>query len=291
MSMPNIAKPPSAPPSSPSPTTAPVLHRVGVAAIFAFDTICTFAVWAIVYLELVQSPCESDHVFFQSTLQTISVILVATYTTASIEQLFLCFLYFSLTNKRIITTFLVLCIAVHLGFAYASAILILVNNTPIGSSIMASRVGSILCAATDVMIAAALVFTFVRFERTIVIRVSMQSLLRRLMVLIFTSGVVVASTTLLQMIFLLRDISAYSLFFYCQGRIYALTILCNFLVGIPVQPALETPGSIVTGAIFHNDYINRTISGNFNPRRQSQLTDTNLDQLDFPAGKSQVHSD
>lgn len=83
------------------------------------------------------------------------------------------------------------------------------------------------------------------------------------------------------------SILAYSLFFYCQGRIYALTILCNFLVGIPVQPAPETPGSIVTGDIFHNDYINRTMSGNFvRPRTTVSFTcDLKLINQEPPAAE------
>ncbi|KAJ6551938.1 hypothetical protein B0H19DRAFT_1159413 [Mycena capillaripes] len=211
----------------------PLLHRVGVAAMFLFDTICTFAVCATVYVVALVSPCESDQIFSRSALSLLSVILFTTYTTASIEQLFLCYLYFNLSKQRIISAFLVFSVVVHLAFTYASAILVVAKNTPLGSSILTSKIGAIACAVTDIMIAAALLYTFIRFEKTIVVRVSTQSLLRRLMVLIFTSGVVVASTTSFVMIFLLKEIPAYVLFFYTQGRIYSLTILCNFLIGMP----------------------------------------------------------
>lgn len=59
-------------------------------------------------------------------------------------------------------------------------------------------------------------------------------------------------------LFLIRD-AAYTLFFFCQGRVYALTILTNFLVGIPTPSAPRTvtdtpgPGS-ATGVVFRVDY-------------------------------------
>ncbi|KAF7368728.1 hypothetical protein MVEN_00197500 [Mycena venus] len=258
----------------------PLVHRIGVLAIGVLDTICTFAIWANIYIVVLMFPCQSEFIIPRSSLQILSVILITTYTTASIEQLFLCFLYFSLTKKRMITVFLVFCVAVHLGFSYASAILILVNNTPLGSSFLTSKMGAISCAVTDVMVAAALLFTFVRFQKTIVIRVSMQSLLRRLTVLVFASGVVVASTTLFVMIFLLQGVPAYSLFFYCQGRIYALTILCNFLVSMPGQPTRthprNAPGSVVTTVRFHGEYIDHTANGNYDHRRGSELSDMSI---------------
>jgi hypothetical protein len=74
----------------------PLLHRIGVAAILVFDTICTFAISADVYLMLLLFPCDSDHLFIRPSLVTLAVIIFATYATASIVQLFLCNLYFNL---------------------------------------------------------------------------------------------------------------------------------------------------------------------------------------------------
>lgn len=94
------------------------------------------------------------------------------------------------------------------------------------------------------------------------------------MVMIFTSGVVVASTTLFTMIFLIKDNpgmlsvlpsgtpflnggAAYSLFFFSQGRVYALTILVNFKVGVPGPPTRTVsspPGTALTPVVFRVDY-------------------------------------
>jgi hypothetical protein len=54
-------------------------------------------------------------------------------------------------------------------------------------------------------------------------------------------------------LFLTPSISAYLLFFYTQGRAYAVTILCNFLVGMSQSVTPPTKVSIVTSVAFRND--------------------------------------
>ncbi|KAF7378059.1 hypothetical protein MSAN_00230000 [Mycena sanguinolenta] len=235
----------------------PLLQRIIVGAILAFDTVCTFAICASVYLAVVVMPCQPYGLFVQSSMQALAVILFTTYSTASIEQLFLCQLYFSLTKRRMITGVFVLSVAVHLAFTYASVILILAYNSVLGWAFLSSRIGTIACAATDIIIASALTCTFIRFEKTLVVQIPTRSRLRKLMVYTFTSGVVVASVTLLVMILLIKGNPAYSLFFHAQGRVYTLTILGNYLAAAPRQltETLPTnpPGSIITAVVFHND--------------------------------------
>ncbi|KAJ7731909.1 hypothetical protein DFH07DRAFT_991023 [Mycena maculata] len=250
----------------------PILHRLGVAAIFTFDTACTIAVCAEIYLIPFMLACRPDSFSPVPTVRFLAVILFTTYGTASLEQLFLCYLYFALTKNRVIAGCLVSSIAVHLAASYASAILSLKAESPVGTAFLTSkygtrffqpRVGAIACAVTDVMIACTLLHTFVRMEKASAVRVSTHSLLRRLMVMIFTSGVVVASNTLLEMILLVKGNLAYSLFFYAQGRVYALTLLTNFLLGIPGRPTLTlttAPGTGVTNVAFRvyptsNDHL------------------------------------
>lgn len=83
------------------------------------------------------------------------------------------------------------------------------------------------------------------------------------MILILTSGVVVASTTLFTMVFLLRGNiggvssallallsilirdAASTMFFFIQGRVYAVTVLANIL--IPSLPKTSNaPGALIT---------------------------------------------
>ncbi|KAJ7480201.1 hypothetical protein B0H11DRAFT_2233330 [Mycena galericulata] len=237
----------------------PRLHQLGVGAIFAFDTVCTVAVCAQAYLVVLVFACTPDHFFPMATLRTLSVILFMTYATASVEQMYLCYLFFALTKQRFISVFLVCCIALHLSALYASGILIIQQQNPGGPAFTTTKIGAISCAATDILIAAALLHTFTRMQSTSAVRVSTRTLLRRLMVMSFTSGVAVASTTSLTMILLIGGNPAYALFFFCQGRVYAVTILANFLVGIPTPPPTQTmsntrAGSAVTNVVFRVDY-------------------------------------
>ncbi|KAJ7814933.1 hypothetical protein B0H13DRAFT_2139061 [Mycena leptocephala] len=184
-------------------SSRPLLHRAGIGAMIASDTLCTFTICA------------------KSIWRVISAILL-------------------------------LGIVVQLAFSYASAVLILATGSPYGWAMLAARIGAISCAVVDSMIAATLLYTFIRMDTTSAFRASTHNLLRRVIALFFSSGVIVASTTLLSTILLLNGKSAYLLFFYSQGRVYALTILGNFAVGVPAQhtPTTTPKLNTITGAGF-----------------------------------------
>ncbi|KAF7344966.1 hypothetical protein MVEN_01659300 [Mycena venus] len=191
-----------------------LLHRAGMSAIVASDTLCTFAICAKIYMLVSLYPSQPPHGFPRFGLETLTVILCSTYATASLAQLFLCALYFNLTKRRVITVLLVFSIVAHLSFSCASAVLVVVTGSPLGWALITSKIGAISCAATDSMIAAALLHIFIRMDATSAFRGSTHNLLRRLIVLFLSSGVIVASTTLLSMILLLNNKPAYSLFFF-----------------------------------------------------------------------------
>ncbi|KAJ7347515.1 hypothetical protein DFH08DRAFT_809252 [Mycena albidolilacea] len=131
------------------------------------------------------------------------------------------------TKKRMISAVLVSSIVVHVSrgtfllqcglmlakllFSYASAISVVVTGSPKGWAMLMAKIGAITCALTDSMITAALLYTFIRLDTKSTFRVSTYnrlSLLRRLSVLCFSSGVAAASTMLLAMILLLNGKSA-----------------------------------------------------------------------------------
>ncbi|KAJ7650828.1 hypothetical protein FB45DRAFT_26580 [Roridomyces roridus] len=205
--------------------------RAGIVAMLLFDTVCTVVVCAESYYSLVQ--VRFDKIFTYTAVQ-----LFSTYGTASIEQLFLCRIYYILTNNWFITLLLIALVALHLVASYVSGILLLTTGSPFGAAFLTTKIGAISCASTDVLIASVLMFTFVRMEISSAVRPSTHRLLHRLIIITFTSGVLVASCTLLVMVFLLKGNPAYLLFFNCQGRIYALTILTNFLVGPAAQASV-----------------------------------------------------
>ncbi|KAJ7810474.1 hypothetical protein B0H13DRAFT_2148207 [Mycena leptocephala] len=233
-------------------SSRPLLHRAGIGAMIASDTLCTFTICAKIYLVVSLYPSGPPHGFPEFTLQTSAAIICSTYTTASLAKLFLCALYFNLTKRRVISAILLFGIVFQLAFGYASAVLLLTTGSPYGWAMLISRIGSISSAVMDSMIAAVLLYTFIRMDATSAFRASTHNLLRRLIALFFSSGVIVASTTLLAMILGLSGSSAYLLFFYSEGRVYALTILGNFAVGIPAQhtPTTTPKLNTITGAVF-----------------------------------------
>ncbi|KAJ7143815.1 hypothetical protein C8R44DRAFT_140444 [Mycena epipterygia] len=229
----------------------PILHRIGVFFLFAFDTICTAAICTRVYVVLLEFPGQSSPtVLVDITLRAIALIL------------------FSTTKNWMVTSFLVTCVAVHFAFSYASGILILATDSVEGPAILTSKVGSISCAITDALVASSLLYTFIRIDMTTAVRASTHSLLRRLIVLIFTSGVLVASTTLLSIVLLLKHVNLYQVFFFAEGRMYTLTILGNMLIGLPAPKSTTTnePRSAVTGVVFHVDYHTTIDDPRYNTR-------------------------
>ncbi|KAJ7143963.1 hypothetical protein C8R44DRAFT_864965 [Mycena epipterygia] len=98
-------------------SSRPLLHRIGVICLFAFDTVCTGAVFIEVYFDMLGLLWQASLVF-DTTLRAVAVILFSTYATAALEQLFLCTLYFSLTKKWLIAAFLVAWVAAHLSLCF-----------------------------------------------------------------------------------------------------------------------------------------------------------------------------
>ncbi|KAJ7273756.1 hypothetical protein C8J57DRAFT_248264 [Mycena rebaudengoi] len=209
-------------------SSRPFLHKLGVASFMLFDTICTMSISAHVYLSLLTGFSQ-----FEKLMWSITFILLSTYATAAVEQIYMTSLYYALTKNRIISAFLVILIVVHTAFSFASAALLQVKNTPFERSFMISTIGGSMCAGTDILIACLLCYKFFRMESMTVTGRSAHTLVRRIAIIVLTSGVIVAAFTLTALLMLLRGNVGYNFAFFCQGRAYTLTILANFLFGVP----------------------------------------------------------
>ncbi|KAJ7464736.1 hypothetical protein B0H11DRAFT_2285004, partial [Mycena galericulata] len=200
-------------------SSRPLPHKIGVGALILFDTLCTMAIDANVMATFLLFFGKEP---FSSLSIPTSAILFMTYSSASVEQLFLCQLYFILTRNKVLSLFLGVLIVVHLGFSFASGILL--QTAPFGDQISftANTVGASLCAVTDVLIAGLLGWKFFKMKSY---QNSMQGFVRRVYILTVTSGAIVASTTILMLVLFLKGDVAFQFFLYCQGRVYALTLL------------------------------------------------------------------
>ncbi|KAJ7273754.1 hypothetical protein C8J57DRAFT_1594276 [Mycena rebaudengoi] len=223
-------------------SSRPFLHKLGVASFMLFDTICTMSISAHVYLAILFGAGQ-----FLKVMWSITFILLSTYATAAVEQIYMTSLYYALTKNQIISAFLLILVVVHTAISYASAILLQVKDFPYQRSFQISIFGGSMCAGTDILIACLLCYKFFRMESLTVTGRSTHTLVRRIAIIVLTSGVIVAAFTLTALLMLIKGNVGYNFAFFCQGRAYTLTILANFLFGVPrrtpvtdVNPSLPT---------------------------------------------------
>ncbi|KAJ7200307.1 hypothetical protein GGX14DRAFT_466605 [Mycena pura] len=207
----------------------PRLHRIAVGVLVFADTVGTSFNNIDVCMVVVGTMPKNARL----GLAPLATLIMATYISATIAQLFLCNLFHVLTGNKLVSGVLLLMIFFHLGFSYASAILCLTTGRVDGMAFSTTTVGAISCAATDIAIAGALSWKFWQLMAGTPHGNSTKSLLHRTLMLTVSSGAIVAGNTLLMMILLLKGSLAFTFFFACQGRAYSLTILGNFLIGTP----------------------------------------------------------
>ncbi|KAF7314522.1 hypothetical protein MKEN_00925300 [Mycena kentingensis (nom. inval.)] len=216
----------------------PRSHRIGVALMLLFDTICTGAVNANVFVTFLSFFGKAGLNFLAiSSPTTLSILM--TYSTAAVEQLFLCQLYFVMSRNRIISLLLVFIGVVHLGVSYAAGVMVVTTTIFKAVTFQVTAAGAIMCAINDLLIAAFLGYEFYKVQKR---NSTLRTVWRRVFFLSLVSGAIVAFTTALMMILLLKGDIAFQFFFSCQGRVYALTLLVNFLSG-PFSGSGSTMGS------------------------------------------------
>ncbi|KAJ6494277.1 hypothetical protein C8R45DRAFT_987801 [Mycena sanguinolenta] len=227
----------------------PFLLKVGVCALIFFDTVCTLTI--CVNLCLIINSVE--------LLAPTSLSIFMTYCSAAVEQAILCHLYFILTKNILVTTFLSILILAHMGLAFATGALILVLDSEHTVALNTTTAGAVTCAATDLFIAIVLGTTIWKSLIPTDVLPARKSVARQFLLLCVSAGLIVASNTLIMMALLLKGSPVFSFFFSCQGRIYSLTLLANFLVGVyfrrdTSETSTDSPRrqqtSDVTGVVF-----------------------------------------
>ncbi|KAF7314132.1 hypothetical protein HMN09_00572300 [Mycena chlorophos] len=263
-------------------TTRPCWHKVGMGLLFIFDSTCTFAIFAYVYMFVLLSPVQPPAELYDRLYGSLAAILVSSYASAAAEQLFLTYIFCALTKQRIISGIFCLAVLVHAAFSYtAAALVVKTENTFDHFTLLLSQAGAISCAITDVIIAIALTTAFLRLDTKYAVRRSMHWILRRLMIGIATGGVIVATNTLLTVVLLMKNNPAEPLFFFPQGRMYSLTVLANFLAGnlspsnaTRAQGAGGAPGTSLNSIVFRVGYTTTTMSVTDGPGQAPNGTDS-----------------
>ncbi|KAJ7056019.1 hypothetical protein C8F01DRAFT_1373035 [Mycena amicta] len=209
-------------------------YRTCVGAMLLFDTLGTLVICVNVCLYVMRMAGSTK--LPPSFVPTV-VSIFMTYATAAVEQTVMCFIFYTLTRNSFVTGVLAVMILGHMGLALASGSLILVLNAEIDIALKTASASTITCAVTDLAIAACLAVKVWSLMSPTGVLHPKASFTRKFFLLVISAGVVVALNTLLMIGLLLRGSPAFSAFFTCQGRVYALTLLGNFLVGIPFRHA------------------------------------------------------
>ncbi|KAJ6534204.1 hypothetical protein B0H19DRAFT_1271931 [Mycena capillaripes] len=224
----------------------PFTHKIAVVGLLCADTVCTIVTGFSVCLGVVPMITTNFRLF----LAPLMVSIITTYMSSAVTQLFLCNILYRLTKNKVVTGAVLMLVFVHLGFSWASAILTVKTKNVVGMVVTTTVIGAIICAVTDISIAVCLSWKFWGMMGELDSGRETRSLIRRILVLTVSSGAFCATNTLLVMIFLLCRSSAFDFFFTCLGRVYALTLLGNFLVGIPGwkrdEPTLNFPTNVDT---------------------------------------------
>ncbi|KAJ7907221.1 hypothetical protein B0H13DRAFT_2332602 [Mycena leptocephala] len=220
-------------------SSRPTIHKLGVVGLVFVDSVCTLSVCFAVGLSPLSLSLTTTNlrlVFFAP----LATEILTTNVSAGIAQLFLCNLFYNLTRNKSLSGLMLLLILVHIGLSCASAFGSLATLFLFGFVLTTTTFGAIFCAATDVLIAISLAWKYWTMMKDSIPEHSTTSLLRRVLIMSVSTGAICASNTLLMMILLLENSAGFLFFFNCQGRVYALTILGNFLFGFPARSRTET---------------------------------------------------
>ncbi|KAJ7677116.1 hypothetical protein DFH06DRAFT_1169817 [Mycena polygramma] len=253
----------------------PLVHKIGVGALVLADTVCIVAIGFNVCLAVLRLPVSSANLRLLLVPTTLEIM--STYISAVVAQLFLCNLYYVLTGNRIVAGAIFVLIFVHLGFSWASAVIAMKTMDYSGKVVFTTAiVGAVSCAATDLIIAVSLAWKFWTMMGRTFSETSTRSLLRRVLIMSVSSGAIDAGNTLVVMILLIKNTDFFQFFFTCQGRVYALTILGNFLVGIPAlengEPRTSQLFIATTSAVvFRNTTLERPVPPADRPKSMDRL--------------------
>ncbi|KAK7045154.1 hypothetical protein R3P38DRAFT_3259165 [Favolaschia claudopus] len=234
----------------------PFVHRLGVATLALADGICTVDINVAAVFNITGTVSNSPYAF----AVPIALQIMTTYISSAVAQLFFANLFYILTSNLIISCSMVLLIIVHVAFSWTSAFILLAeprSNSTANFAYTATAIGAVSCAATDILISACLALQFWQLMPETVPGRTTRSLVRRVTILVVASGAVCATVTLTMMILYLNDSFAFNFLFALQGRIYALSILGNFLVGVPGRSPRGTSqshpfgSSLSQSVVFH----------------------------------------
>ncbi|KIK49754.1 hypothetical protein GYMLUDRAFT_51539 [Collybiopsis luxurians FD-317 M1] len=243
-----------------------VRFRWLVIAILANDTICTIAL--CVDISIVIQRVGSDALVPHTSVSVLftTVWVLTTYLASTLEQGYFLHRYWSISSNKIITSIIGFLISSNLIFvAVVDGMFVSTFHNPSKyEKVYATFVASTLEACTDISISLALVYKLRSIDS---IRISTRKLLHKICLYVVAYGCVTATSSVLLLVTWMVNINGYMSIYYCTGRIYSLTVLCNFLFVAGWRAEAAGPSK-------HR-------RSNWSYPRSSRMKEYELDDIDF----------
>ncbi|KAF8914741.1 hypothetical protein CPB85DRAFT_480635 [Mucidula mucida] len=200
------------------------MYKYGIYASVVIDGLASLFVIANVYLYLI---AMSGEIITQQGWPTPAIIIL-NYASATIEQCFFMYRYWTISRDKYMTAFLTFLILGHIVCVLTTAVYISVH-TVIGQSVGLDLTiaAAATCAGTDILIAASLAWALGSIDTHYS---STKILLRRIAVYAVSCGVTTALSTTLTVLLLFTNFNGFQVMFAILGRIYTLTILINLML-------------------------------------------------------------
>ncbi|KAJ3855144.1 hypothetical protein EV368DRAFT_62673 [Lentinula lateritia] len=201
------------------------------------DTICTVALCFDTYL-IIRLSSSSQSMSSNNRLWPTAIWILTTTLATTFEQMYFLHRYWTISKNWIITCMLAVLIlsnAVSVVWATEQFVFILVidaafiptgNNSVVLQKLDAPFVSSFIITVTDISLAIVLVWKLKSVKAS---QLSTRRLLRKICIYVVGYGSITAISSILLLVMWAVNFNGYMSIVYCMGRIYSLTVLCNFL--------------------------------------------------------------
>ncbi|KAJ4475721.1 hypothetical protein J3R30DRAFT_3502167 [Lentinula aciculospora] len=197
-----------------------------VAVTLMIDTVGTVSICQYTWVVLV-----TPHKSIKAVAESFLVTSTTSTLSGAITQSYFAYRAWTITRSRIAVLILGTLILIPLGCILASIISASILGTAVDRDklVVLNILATILGASTDVIVAVYLVFKL-RSINLLQFSYPTKCLIRKIMVYTVACGCVTAFFTLFTTTLAFVNVGVFLLFFDCNGRVYTLTILLNFLL-------------------------------------------------------------
>ncbi|KAJ3882825.1 hypothetical protein F5051DRAFT_244537 [Lentinula edodes] len=191
------------------------------------DTICTVALCLDTYL-IIRLSSSSQSMSSNNRLWPTAIWVLTTTLATTFEQMYFLHRYWTISKNWIITCMLAVLILSNFVFILVidAAFIPTGNNSVVLQKLDAPFVSSFIITVTDISLALVLVWKLKSVKAS---RLSTRRLLRKICIYVVGYGSITAISSILLLVMWAVNVNGYMSIIYCMGRIYSLTVLCNFL--------------------------------------------------------------